>query len=732
MEPDFSGWATKYGVPCTDGRTIMDGAFAHMDGKEVPLVWSHKHDDPELVLGHGALTNKPGEGLWVDAYFNDNPKAVATKELVRKKNVNSLSIWANRLVEKMGAVTHGALKEVSVVLAGANSGAKIQNVSIAHGDYETTLDDTVIIHAGYQDLVVHSGADEEVETTEVNAEVAQTKETTQVETGAAAASKEAADTNTPDSNEGGDEEELEHGEAPTAEEVTAFFESLPADKQNIVEHMVGAAYLTGTTVEHSDTNTNDEGTALTHQEGSDNMTRKLFENGAGAGSTLAHDALGATPSDAFLSHGDTIVVTNTDKGYLTHDDLGSLATAVHSDVQGGVSFKSAILAHAQEYGITNIEVLFPDAKMIDSRPEWITRKMEWVEEVLNGARKVPWQKIKTMSADLTHEEARAKGYIKATMKKEQFFELRGRETGPQTIYKKQRLDRDDIIDAGENFDVVAWLWVEMRFMLREEFARAILIGDGRPVEDPENAGQPNPEKIKETHIRPIAYDDPFYTDVITVAANVNEEYLVEAVVRGRERYEGTNPIAFMTQATMTDMLLAKDRMGRRLYRTRAELAQEMEVEKIVTVPVMKDAEHDNGLLLMVIVNMSDYAIGQTRGGEITTFEDFDIDWNQHKYLIETRGSGALLKHKRAQVVVRASGTEVVPEDPTFDNATGVVTIPATANVVYLNAETGEELSAGAQNALPIGGSLYVEADPAEGYFFPGNTQAEWGFTRTPQ
>lgn len=727
MEPDFSGWATKYGVPCTDGRTIMDGAFAHMDGKEIPLVWSHKHDDPELVLGHGVLTNKPGEGLWVDAYFNENPKAVATKELVRKKNVNSLSIWANRLVEKMGAVTHGALKEVSVVIAGANSGAKIQNVSIAHGDYETTLDDTVIIYSG-EGIVMHGDDDTEKET--VTAEVATTKESTQVETDAAAASKEAADANTPDT-EGGDEEELEHTDAPTAEEVTAFFEGLSEENQEILEHMVGAAYLAGgATAEHSDTNTTDEGTALTHQEG-DNMTRKLFENGA-EGSTIAHGALGAaTPGDAFLSHGDTLVHTSTDKGYLTHDDLKELATAVHSDVVGGHTFKKSILAHAQEYGITNIEVLFPDAKMIDQRPEWITRKMEWVEEVLNGARKVPWQKIKSMSADLTHEEARAKGYIKGNLKKEQFFELQGRETGPQTIYKKQRLDRDDIIDASENFDVVAWLWVEMRFMLREEFARAILIGDGRPVEDPENAGQPNPEKIKETHIRPIATDDSFYTDVITVAANVNEEFLVEAVVRGREGYEGNNPTAFMTQATLTDMLLAKDRMGRRLYRTRAELASEMEVDKIVTCPVMKDATTDNGALLMIIVNMSDYAIGQTRGGEITTFEDFDIDYNQHKYLIETRGSGALLKHKRAQVVVRAAGTEVVPSDPTFNNATGVVTIPADANVTYTNAETGDVLAAGAQNALPVGGSLYVEADPAEGYFFPGNTQAEWGFTRTP-
>lgn len=720
MEPDFSGWATKYGVLCTDGRTIMDGAFAHMDGKEIPLVWSHKHDDPELILGHGVLTNKPGEGLWIEGYFNSNPKAQASKVLVHEKNIDSLSIWANRLVEKAGAVMHGALKEVSLVIAGANSGAKIQPVVVAHGDYEQTLDDTAIIFSG-ETIVVHG--DEEVEKTTTETTVTKTEDSTHVKTDAAAASDEAATEIT--SEEG--EEGVEHADAPNAAAVKAFYEGLNEQDQEIVQHMVGAAILaTDSNVEHTDTTNNSGGEDLAHQEGNDNMTtHRVF---AQDGATLAH-------SDAVLSHSGLEITVDTsvnDKGYLSHDDLKSLAVAVHADFahsNASRTFKQAYLAHAGEYGITNVEVLFPDAKTIDSSPEWITRKMEWVDEVLNGARKTPAMKIKSQSADLTHEDARAKGYVKGNLKKEQYFEIRGRETGPQTIYKKQKIDRDDILDA-ENFDIVSWFWVEMRFMLREEVARAILIGDGRPMEDPLNVGEPNPDKIKPIHIRPIATDDEFYTDSVVVAANTSGNLLVEAVLRGREGYEGDGATAFMTQSVLTGMLLDKDRTGRRLWRNRAELAADLEVDKITTVPVMKDAKTDNGDLLMIIVNMSDYVIGQTRGGEITTFEDFDIDYNQKKLLIETRGSGALVKHKRAQVIVRESGTAVTPAAPTFDNATGVLTIPATANVVYLDAETGDVLTAGAKPAIAIGRTVYVEADPASAFFFPENVDREWEFTRT--
>lgn len=353
-----------------------------------------------------------------------------------------------------------------------------------------------------------------------------------------------------------------------------------------------------------------------------------------------------------IFEGNAAVTTDTGRT-LSHDDITGFATKVRNDfLQPNVTFKQAVLAHAGEYGITNIEVLFPDAKAIDQRPEWITRKMDWVEGVINGARKVPWSKIKSLSADLTHEEARAKGYIKSTVKEEQYFEIAARETGPKTIYKKQKLDRDDIIDMTD-FDVVAWLWVEMRFMLREEVARAILIGDGRNVTDP--------DKINESSIRPIAKDHDFYTDKLVVPAGTTGIDLVDAVLEGREPYEGTNPTAYMTRKTMNEMLLARTGNEKvRHFRTRADLAAELDVDSIVLVPILKDAVVNTTVggvaadrdLLMIIVNMSDYAVGQTRGGEITTFEDFDIDVNQHKYLIETRCSGALMKHKTAQVVLR--------------------------------------------------------------------------------
>ena len=619
MEPDFSGWASQYNIKCTDGRTIMSEAFQHMDGMEVPLVWSHKHDDPELVLGTVKLTHK-AEGLWADAYFNENPKAKASKELVHKKNIRAMSIWANNLVEKAGQVFHGAVKEVSLVLAGANKGATIEFVNVVHSDGEVqTFDDVAVIFSG--ENIVHTGGDEEVQGTETTT-VTETETSTQVESGTAAASKDAAPAGTVSDDaeeEGGDEEdgEIEHGDGPSPEAVQEFYNGLSEDDQEIVMHMVGAAMLAAeaeTAAAHSDTT--DEGAVLAHQEGS-TMTRTIFE-------------------------GNAVVTTDTGRT-LSHDDISSFATKVYSTAQA-TGFKQAILAHAGEYGITNIEVLFPDAKTIDQRPEWITRKMEWVEGLLNGTKKVPWSKIKSMSADLTHEDARAKGYIKSTLKKEQYFEIASRETGPKTIYKKQKLDRDDIIDMTD-FDVVAWLWVEMRFMLREEVARAILIGDGRDVADP--------DKINESAIRPIAKDHEFYTDKVTVAAGVTGIALVDELAEKREGYEGENPNAYMTRATMNEMLLARTGGEQtRHFRTRADLAAELDVEQIVLVPILKDAKVGTDDLLMIIVNPADYVVGQTRGGEITTFEDFDIDFNQHKYLIETRLSGALVKHKTAQVVVR--------------------------------------------------------------------------------
>lgn len=650
MGANFSGWATKAGLKCTDGRTIMPDAFKHNDGIQVPLVWQHGHGSPDNILGHAILTAHP-DGVRADAYFNNTPKAQIAKALVEHGDIKSLSIFANSLVERSKQVFHGMIREVSLVLAGANPGALIDNVNIAHSDGQMeTLDDEAIIYTGLELELAHS--EEEV---------------------------------TADATEDKDET-VRHAAGKTVKEI---YDSLTPEQQTVVHFMVGAALEDAKgSVQQSD---NDEGT-LTHLEGNDTMSRNVFEqNDASADSSRG--------------------------GTLTHDQLSTLVADGHK--LG--SFKEAVLAHAEDYGITNIEILFPDAQAIDNKPEWITRRMEWVERVLNGTRKLPFSKIKSLSADLTHEEARAKGYIKATMKKEQFFSIAKRETGPKTIYKKQKLDRDDIIDITE-FDVVAWIWVEMRFMLREEIARAVLIGDGREVDDP--------DKIDEDKIRPIATDNAFYTDVLTVPANVNGDALVEAVLRGRKNYKGVgNPTMFTTEDVLTDLLLLKDKMGRRLYRTTSELANELRVSDIVTVPVMEGAMTDDGDLLMVLVNLSDYSIGSTRGGEITTFDDFDIDFNQYKYLIEGRMSGALTKHKTAQVVVREAGTLVTPTTPGFNATSGVVTIPTVVGVTYRNQETDAVLTAGAQTAIAAGATISVVATPNTGYYFPHNFDADWDFTR---
>lgn len=664
IEHDFGGYATKAGLKCSDGRTITSDAFKHMDGQEIPLVWQHMHSSPDNVLGHARLEHRK-DGVYAYCFFNDTPAAKNAKALVEHKDVKALSIYANALVEKNKQVLHGNLCEVSLVLAGANPGAKIDYVRVAHsaGDIEVLPDEAVIYsneplqHADgttYQDVFETLNEDQ--------------KALMAFMVEQAMASQSAAH-----SADGEGEEDKQEGEKSEEKDVE------PAEE-----------------------NKNDEAeddTALEHKE-KDTMTRNVFENDDNGGSG------GGARTTSVLNH-------------------SQMATII-GDAKKSGSFKEAFLAHAGEYGITNIEILFPDAKALDTKPEWITRRMEWVEGVLGGTRKLPFSRIKSLAADLTHEEARAKGYIKATMKKEQFFAITKRETTPKTIYKKQKLDRDDIIDITD-FDVVAWLWAEMYFMLREEIARAILVGDGREIDDE--------DKIDETKIRPIAFDDPFYTDVINVPANVDSGDLVEAVLRGRNNYKGTAPKAYMTNAVMVDMLLAKDSLRRRYYNTKADLASALGVSEIVEVPVLEGVQRDGAEVLMIIVNLSDYAIGTTAGGEITKFDDFDIDFNQYKYLIEGRMSGALINHKRAQVVLRGSGTQATPTAPTFNSGTGVITIPTVTGVTYKTQDTGPlgaagtTLSAGAQTALTAGQSQSIVATPNTGYYFAHNTDADWVFTR---
>lgn len=671
-QPDFMGWATKADIKCSDGRIIKEDAFKHQDTQKVPLVWSHRHDDIENVLGDVILTHVNG-GMRVEGYFNpDLPKAVVAKAIVKHGNLDSLSIWANELVEKITSkgkeVMHGAIREVSLVLAGANPEAKIDWLNLEHAGEGISAGEAIITN-GLKIELAHAADGED-----------KPKE---------------------DDDNGADKpKEGEEDQPKTIEDV---IDSMDEEQQEVLHALLQAA-KDGNLAQNTNASEGD----LIHEEGKTGMTKNAFDqNGAGNnGDNVAHGA--------------TMTGDATKRPHLSHDQL---ATIVSTAKKTG-SWKEALLAHADEYGITDINLLFPDAKAVESEPELITREQGWVTVVMNGVKKLPFSKIKSLSADVTHDEARAKGYVKGSLKKDEFFGITKRETHPKTIYKKQKLDRDDIIDITE-MDVVKWLWGEMLLMLREEIARAILIGDGREPDDE--------DKIDEDKIRPIAQDHEFYTDVVVVPSNAGGEDYIEAVLRGRKNYKGIgNPTFFTTEDILADLLLLKDRMGRDRFDNITALQTKMRVSNIVTVPVMEGATTTDGELLGVLVNLSDYNVGTTTGGEITRFDDFDIDYNQYKYLIEGRMSGALVKHKRAQVLVRTTGTLVATEDitaPTFNAGTGVVTIPTVTGVSYFNEETDEELTAGAQPALDPGETLYVEARPDDGYMFAHNIDADWEFTR---
>ena len=682
MEPDFGGYATKFGVRCSDGRTITAEAFKHMDGAQIPLLWSHQHSTPENVLGHSILEWRP-DGMYCKNFFNDTKAAEAAKLVVEHKDIDSMSIYANKLVERNLSVLHGDLIEVSLVHKGANPGARIDFVQIQHGFGD--------------DAVLQTLADEAVIYTDAKIE-------------------------------------LQHA-ATTTKTFQDVYDSLDADQRELVNVMVSKA-LQDNTAQHSDddkhaadgdggkddkpdTSTEDDkkdattenrDSVVEHSEGREMATRNVFENNkqVAVQGTLIHNDEGKV---------------------LSHSDLKTIASNVFADLKKGGTFRESVLAHAGEFGITNIEVLFPDAQLIDNKPEWLTREMAWVNRVIGGTNKLPFSNIRSMHADLTQDDARAKGYIKGTLKKEQFFAITQRTTGPTTIYKKQRLNRDDIIDI-TGFDVVAWIWQEMRFMLLEEIARAILIGDGREIDDP--------DKISETNIRPIAYDDTFYTDVVSVAANVSGQDLIDSVLRRRQYYKGNAPTAFMTTSVLMDLLLVRNSIGERIYKTVADVAAALLVQDIVEVPVMENAMRDGAEVQMVLVNLRDYSVGSTRGGEVTTFDDFDIDYNQFKYLIEGRMSGALSKAKTAQVVIRGTGTLIVTTNvvPTFNNSTGVITIPTVTGVTYKVAVAGPlgavdtVLSAGAQTALTTGQSQAIKAVPNTGYYFPHNYDQDWTFTKS--
>jgi HK97 family phage prohead protease len=664
MEADFSGYATKTGLKCSDGRTIMPDAFKHQDKMTVPLVWQHGHHSPENILGHAVLENRQ-DGVYTQGFFNSTPTGQSAKKLVEHGDITFLSIYANQLIEKGKQVFHGAIREVSLVLAGANPGAKIDYVAIQHSDGDVeTLEDEAVITTGEQ-LVHGDGA-------QVSSDDKVVEDVKKVEDKV--------------SDDQQSDEDLAHAADSTLREV---YDTLTPEQKDVVNYMLGMALEGTDSAKHSDDN-NQEGTDMTHN---------VFETGTKA------------------------------------DDAGAAKTVLsHSDIQGifadarkpGQTMKSAVEAYALAHGITNIDLLFPDAKSVTDRPDWDKRRTEWVQGVINGTTKRPFSRIKSWAADLTEDEARAKGYIKGNLKKEEFFSVSKRVTTPTTIYKKQKLDRDDIVDITD-FDVVVWMKQEMRLMLDEELARAILIGDGRDPSDEDKIKDPSGTVTEGAGIRSIANDHELYTYTVNVNiddASSDYSEIVDALILNRRFYKGSGtPTFYTTEETLSRLLMVKDGMKRRMYRSVQELATELRVAEVVPVEVLEG----QGNLLGIIVNLTDYTLGADRGGELTTFDDFDIDYNQYKYLMETRLSGALTKLRSAIVLRSTAAANVLVDPAPAARAGNVVTVPTKTGVVYKNKDTSATLTTGSPTTLTTGQTLNVQAVPAAGYYFDNNVDDEWSY-----
>lgn len=670
---DFSGYATRAGVVCSDGRVIHSDAFKNDDGIKVPLVWEHRYNEPANILGYGILEHRE-DGVYVRGFFNDTESGKDARQLVRHGDINRLSIHANQLIQKGVDVLHGAIREVSLVVKGANPGAYIENVNILHGDFQHELEDEAIIVTGE---IAHADSDE----------------------GESMA------------NESNDSEKNENeNEDRTMQDV---FDSMTEEQQTFVYTLLGKS--ADELMSHSDDNEDDESGESDNTDDSDDSDESSVEHGDEDDKSLQHSQEGTDVKNVFEENG--VTHSNDTEGLtLTHSDM----QAIFQEAQKNGSLKDTMesLSHEGTYGIDNIDVLFPDAKSVTSTPEVIGRRVEWVAGVLDGAKHQPFSRIKSTAVDLTADEARAKGYVRGNLKKEEVIKLLKRVTTPTTVYKKQKLDRDDILDISE-FNVVSWLKAEMRVMLDEEIARAILIGDGREIDDP--------DKIDEDHLRPIAWDHDMYAHTVNVPSNVSGDALVESVIRARTHYKGTGtPALYTTDVILTDLLLLKDKIGRRLYRNEAELAAELRVSKIVVVEAMESVTE----LLAIMVNIADYTIGADKGGQISMFDDFDIDYNQEKYLIETRISGALTKPKSAVIIKRTTGTTVVPAVPSFNAETNTITIPTVTGVEYWDVTSVTEETKLTAGALTITKTTDIEARPQAGYNFAHNTDADWTYAFT--
>ena len=693
---DFAGWATRNDIRCSDGRTIRHGAFSADNGKRVPLVWMHNHKDVNQVLGHADLEERD-EGVYAYCSFNNTDAGQNAKECVEHGDVVALSIFANELRQKGGDVIHGAIKEVSVVLAGANRGALIDAV-LSHG--EISEEEAQISFVGYGDILLHKDEKEEAdEEDDEDEEMTEDEENDETE-------------DSEDEDDEEEEEPVKHSDESGEETIGDVFNSMTDKQKKVVEFLVGKAAADedesddgeSDNISHSDEDESDDdgetiqdvfnslnekqkkvvqflvGKAL-EAKGSNNkamahaddqndeesedgetvadvintlnskqkdavayLVGKVAEEAEG-GSEMKHNAFDGSTVQNTLSHDDFMEIVKVGK------QMGSLREAFRQAEEEG------FLAHADgdahqpgvDYGIANIDYLFPDAKTINTTPDFIKREQDWVAKVLGATHNTPFSKVKSIFADITEDAARAKGYIKGKLKKEEVFGLLKRTTDPQTVYKKQKLDKDDIDDITD-FNVVAWLKAEMQMMLKEEIARAILIGDGRLASDD--------DKIQESHIRPVYNDADLYTVKVPVevAANATEDdiakALIRAMVKARKQYKGSgNPSFFTTDDYVTDALLLENGINERLYKSEAEVATAMRVKEIVPVEVMEGqtiAITENNVtttypLIGVEVNLADYNVGTNGGAKTDFFDDFDIDYNQYKYLYETRMSGALIK-----------------------------------------------------------------------------------------
>lgn len=574
MKYDFSGWATKNNIKCSDGRTILKDAFKQHDGQTVPLVWNHQHNESANVLGHAVLENRD-EGVYAYCTFNDTEAGKNAKLLVEHGDVTALSIYANQLKQKGSNVMHGTIREVSLVLAGANPGAFIDSV-IRHGEF---CEDEAVIYTGEELTLQH--ADDPSDKA--------------------------------DKKDKKGDDEVNNNEK-TIQDV---FDTLNEEQKNVVYALIGQALedksMAQSAIEENENNIEEDG-------GEQEMKHNVFEGRE----------------------------TENNNDVLSHDAMETIL----KDAKRYGSLKESFLAHAESYGIKDIEWLFPDAKNVNMPPDFIKRDDSYVQKVMRGVHHVPFSRIKSMHANITADEARAKGYIKGKRKKEEVFTLLKRTTSPTTIYKKQKLDRDDVVDITD-FDVVAWLKMEMRMMLDEEIARAILVGDGRLSD--------SDDKINETCIRPISTDDDLYCvkAPVSVAAAATEDDIAKAfiktVIKSRKEYKGSgSPTLFTTEDVITNCLLLEDKNGRVIYDTVDKLATALRVKEIVAVEVMEGAktkvETVEKPLMAIMVNLVDYYVGADKGGAVNMFDDFDIDYNQQKYLMETRCSGALVKPYSAVAV----------------------------------------------------------------------------------